>query len=234
MYHSLDSSGLRFSTHPDVFRAHVETLAAAHVPCVPLEAIQATPGAVALTFDDGYRNFVEHALPLLLRYHIPATLFAVSGYCGQTKTWRPHAEAGRDQPLLSWAELRDIAAAGISIGGHSVHHLDLSALPDDQALAEMRDCRNEIEDRLGRPVTTFAYPYGASNPRIRELARQQFPIACGTRTALVRENSDSMDLPRIFDFYLTPYWLRRLSGVDGRAYIALRKWVSAGRGWLAG
>src|SRR5205823_8602266 len=66
MYHSLDSSGHRFSTDPDAFRAQIEALSEARVPIVPLDAIQTTPGAVALTFDDGYRNFVEHALPLLI------------------------------------------------------------------------------------------------------------------------------------------------------------------------
>ena len=205
-------------------------MAESGLQAVPLDVVKGMPGSVSLTFDDGYCNFRDHALPLLVRHRLPATLFVVSGYCGRTRGWRSQAQPAYEQPLLSWEELREIADAGVTIGAHTVHHYNLISLPEEQVVREMHDCRIEIEDRIGRPVNAVAYPYGFSNARIRQLAEQEFQIACGTRLALVNENSDSFDLPRIFDFYLrSPFWLGRLNRPDGRAYIAIRKWVSAGR-----
>jgi len=233
VYHSLDTSGLVFSTDPGVFRAQIEAIAGSGLRTVPLEMIRRVPGAVALTFDDGYANFLDHALPLLVDHRLPATLFVVSGYCGRRRGWLSQSPPGTGQPLLSWNAIRQIAEAGITIGAHTVNHPDLLSLSDEQAIREMRDCRHEIEDRIGRPANALAYPYGRSNERIRRLAREEFQLACGTRLALVNDSSDPHDMPRIFDFYVkSPFWLRKLNRADGRAYIAARGWVAKGRDLL--
>ncbi len=232
LYHSLDRSGKIFSTDPSMFRAHLEALVESGVETVPLEAILKSPGAIALTFDDGYDNFHEQALPLLIQHGLPATLFVVSGQCGGSGQWRSRVGPMVKQRLLSWSQLREISEAGVTIGAHSVSHDNLVSLPEDAVIREMRDCRIEIEDRIGRPVNVFAYPYGISDRRIRKLAQQEFRVACGTRLSLVDKNSDPFDLPRICDFYLRNYYLkrparlRRLNQMEGRVYLAIRRWVS--------
>src|SRR3954470_8233749 len=82
-YHSLDESGSVISIRPDVFRRQMQTLAANGVKVVPLEDLFAHPGAVAITFDDGFANLADHALPVLEHLGLPATIFVVSGYCGK-------------------------------------------------------------------------------------------------------------------------------------------------------
>ena len=64
-YHSIDDSGSVISVSPAQFRRHMQILTEKRIRVVPLRDVQATPGAVALTFDDGYRNLVEHAAPVL-------------------------------------------------------------------------------------------------------------------------------------------------------------------------
>src|SRR5260221_9817255 len=227
LYHSLDRSGTIFSTDPSLFREHLEALAESGVETVPLEAVRKTPGAIALTFDDGYDNFHEHALPVLVERRLPATLFVVSGQCGGTSQWRSRAGRAVAQRLLSWRQLREIAEAGVTIGAHTVSHVNLASLPEDKVIREMRDCRMEIEDHIGRPVNVFAYPYGISDRRIRRLAQQEFRMACGTRLSLVDKKADPFDLPRICDFYVRntylncPLRLRRLNQMAGRAYLAI-------------
>lgn len=235
VYHSLDNSGDLFSTGPAMFRAHLNALVESGIQIVPLEAIQTTPQAIALTFDDGYANFREHALPYLLELELPATVFVVSGQCGRTSQWESRMGPHVNQKLLNWSELREIASAGIGIGAHTVSHENLALLTDEKVIREMRDSRAEIESRIGLPVKAFAYPYGVSNRSIQRVARQQFQIACGTHLSLVHEKSNPFDLPRIFDFYLRhrylnrPVRLRRLNQMEGRVYLAMRRWLSKAR-----
>jgi peptidoglycan/xylan/chitin deacetylase (PgdA/CDA1 family) len=98
LYHSISESGDRFSTPPAVFRRQLETLADSGLRCVRLEDAMTERGSVALTFDDGYEDFLEQALPLLLRYGFPATLFVVSGQCGGPRRWGWRGGTGKRRP----------------------------------------------------------------------------------------------------------------------------------------
>jgi hypothetical protein len=115
------------SVAPDLFRRQMEALAASRVKVVPLEAIFEHPGAVAITFDDGFVNVAEHAAPVLERLALPATVFVVSGYCGKRNNW-PTQPAGIPQlPLMDWTALRGLPPL-FSLGAHTVNHPDLSGL----------------------------------------------------------------------------------------------------------
>jgi len=108
VYHSFDETARVFSTSPINFRQQVETIRCERIPVVPLRQIRQTNGAICLTFDDGFRNFTEHALPVLLEYQIPATLFVVSGYCGKSRGWASISPpSALDDELLSWTEVRE-------------------------------------------------------------------------------------------------------------------------------
>jgi peptidoglycan/xylan/chitin deacetylase (PgdA/CDA1 family) len=222
LYHSLDQTGGLFSIDPALFRRHMEAIVQCGIAVAPLAGVRETPGALALTFDDGHRSFLDHALPLLVESHLPATVFVVSGYCGH----RPGA--------LTWSEVREIAAAGIEVGAHSVTHRDLTTLSAAEAQEEMRGSQAHIEDRLGRPVRAFAYPYGRLNTRVRRQASDIFDLACGIELAQAGRRSDQFDLPRVFDFYVrNPRRLKRLAGLEGHAYLALRRTASALRRGVA-
>lgn len=228
-YHSLDDSGSRISISPGLFRAHLDALAASSFKVVPLTNVGDHPGCVALTFDDGYRNFFEVAMPLLNEYRFPATVFVVSSRCGETNDWVSRL---RDLPrleILTWTEILEISHAGISIGAHTVNHPDLTTLPARQVVRELRDCRAAIEDRIGLSVDSLAYPYGAVSPAVRGIAREEFKLACGTRLQFAGLGSDPFDLPRIDAGYLRrTWWMSRLDTRLGSAYIAaqrLRLWI---------
>jgi peptidoglycan/xylan/chitin deacetylase (PgdA/CDA1 family) len=228
-YHSLDTSGSVISVDPDTFRQQMEILARRAVPVVPLEQILSTPGGVAITFDDGFQNFYDHAFPILTRYRLPATVFVVSGYCGRWNNWPTQSRTGIPiLPLMHWSQLREIAAAGISIGAHSVTHPRLSQLPLAQVEEEWDRCREEIQQRTGRPVTTAAYPYGDSNEVVRACAGQRFALSFGTRFAPVSGKADVTDLPRLDAYYFrSRFWFESLwswrgEGYVGGAYVLMR------------
>jgi peptidoglycan/xylan/chitin deacetylase (PgdA/CDA1 family) len=225
-YHSLDDSGSAISVSPRTFRDHMRLLADSGTPVVPLERIRENPGAIALTFDDGFRNFLEHAFPVLREKGFPCTVFVVSGFCGDYNRWpsQPSAPRVPTLPLMNWKELREIAGQGIVLGSHTVTHPKMAGLSAAEVEEELRCSQGAIEDAAGKPVTTFAYPYGESTPAVWEAVRRRFKIACGVKLAYVSGESDDVDLPRLDAYYLQKrVWFQGLDAGYGAAYIAARR-----------
>jgi peptidoglycan/xylan/chitin deacetylase (PgdA/CDA1 family) len=223
-YHSLDTSGSVISMAPELFRQQMECLVERGIPVVQLSEVEKKPGSVALTFDDGFRNFVEHALPVLERYSLPATVFVVTGHCGGRNDWLQPYGGVPLLELMDWSELKQLVQSGVELGAHSVHHRDLSVLAEELVAQELNDCRRELEDRTGAAVTALCYPYGCSTPGVRRLVRQHYQLACGTTLQFVTPPTDPFDLPRIDAYYLRkPFWFKQVVCGDGETYLATRR-----------
>jgi peptidoglycan/xylan/chitin deacetylase (PgdA/CDA1 family) len=208
----------------------MEMLARSGTPVVPLAAVQEHPGSVALTFDDGYCNFYEQALPVLVKYRFPATVFVVTGYCGRHNDWRSRQRHPSRLELMGWRELRESAQLGVSPGAHTVTHPDLSTLSGEDIARELRDCRASLEDQTGQPVETFAYPYGAWSAGARLAVSRQFRIGCGTELRFVDSRSDPFVLPRVDVMYRSwPGWFSRFTNRRSEVYLALQRWKHAGQ-----
>jgi peptidoglycan/xylan/chitin deacetylase (PgdA/CDA1 family) len=222
-YHSLDDSRSVISTPPAVFRRQMEFLAQSGIPVVPLDQAVARPGSVAISFDDGFGNLADHALPVLEQYHLPATIFVVSRYCGKMNNWPSQPAGGVPQlPLLSWQELSTLPKL-ISIGAHTATHPDLSRLAAAECEREMSECNNEIEQRLSRRAPWLAYPYGTSSQLVRSLAGRKFELAVGTSLQFLSAQSHRLDLPRIDAYYFRGWFpLERLFTPAGKLYTGVR------------
>ncbi|WP_225821429.1 polysaccharide deacetylase family protein [Streptomyces naphthomycinicus] len=123
---------------------------------------------VGLTFDDGYADFVDHALAVLTRWGCTATLFVLPGRLGGDNAWDP---LGPRRPLLSADGIRRAAAAGVEIGSHGLTHVDLTRADDALLKAETAGSRAALEELLDAPVTGFCYPYGTVDRRAVEAVR---------------------------------------------------------------
>jgi peptidoglycan/xylan/chitin deacetylase (PgdA/CDA1 family) len=132
-----------------------------------LLAAGCTDKLIAVTFDDGYRNFRTAGLPVLREFGARATLYASVGHLGGRAGWlgRWAPDFG---PLLTWSELQEVAAAGdVEIGNHSLIHHPLDVLPAGRLRREIGQSHDELEQRLQRPVRSFAYPHGYHSRRVR-------------------------------------------------------------------
>ena len=128
---------------------------------------QLPPKPIILTFDDGYRDNFTYAFPLLKKFSFPAVIFLVTDRQRRTNFW----DADEPQvPLMSDAEIREMSAAGIEIGSHTVSHADLTRCPSTELQLELSDSKKALEDLLGKSIVSLAYPYGKVNKTVKAAA----------------------------------------------------------------
>ncbi len=157
-YHSIGHRRYEMNVTPKAFAAQMAWLAS-NQTVISIESAAAGGSGVALTFDDGYRDNLINALPILEHYGFPANVFVVSGCLGATLSSEKEPENGT---LMSPEELREAASRGLTIGGHTRKHPRLSTLTPERQAEEIDGCKADLEEILEAPVNTFAYPYGSA------------------------------------------------------------------------
>ena len=125
-------------------------------------------GLIGLTFDDGYADFLEHALPVLTRYSFGATAFPVAGLLGGYNDWDPD---GPRKPLMTEAQVRQVAEAGVEIGSHGLRHIPLPDIPAAALAEEAAESRAILRAASGQDVDGFCYPWGYVDAAVVGAAR---------------------------------------------------------------
>lgn len=118
----------------------------------------------AVTFDDGFQNIVDNALPELSIRNIPATLFIVTEFLGSTRAWEHRGgDDTREQQVMSAEQLKKLPSPLVTIGSHTMTHPFLPAIEPSQLRRELQGSRLKLEETLGQKVKLLSFPYGASN-----------------------------------------------------------------------
>jgi peptidoglycan/xylan/chitin deacetylase (PgdA/CDA1 family) len=160
------------------------------------------PKPIVLTFDDGYRDFYTDVYPILKKYHAKATAYIISGFLGYPNT-------------MDARQVREIAGGGlVEIGAHTVNHAWLKGLPAPSLVYEVNQSKKTLEELTGKPVVSFAYPYGAFDvPAIQAVAAAGFTSALST-------------VPGIDQYQIHRYFLYRLQP-GGRVGNSLLSWLDS-------
>jgi peptidoglycan/xylan/chitin deacetylase (PgdA/CDA1 family) len=214
LYHRVDDDDDALALPPRRFREQMDYLASEGYRVVDLmeslallDAGEAPPKTIGLTFDDGFADLAEHALPVLTEHGFRATVFITTGVTDGRLAFPWYA---RQPPVLGWDEVVELDRAGtMRFEAHTVSHPSLLAVDDAGAQTEIQDSKRELEGRLERPVTAFAYPAGLFGDRERRLvadAGYTAAVSCepgvnrpdSDRFALRRRQIDSRD--RLLDF----------------------------------
>lgn len=152
---------------------------------------------VVITFDDGYADTLEQALPVLQRNGFSATCYAVSQRLGQHNDWDA-AALNVSKPLMTAAQLRAWCDAGMEAGAHTRTHARLTACDDATLAQEVGGSKQDLEALLDRPVTQFCYPYGDLDARVVEATRRAgYAAATTTQRGRARPGDDPLLYRRV-------------------------------------
>jgi len=193
--------GWQFTHSPAAFEWQLKELRRRHYEFISLgqllDEIRARnrerPGSVVVTFDDGWRDNYEFALPVLKGLGITATFFVTTAHL------RP---GGQDPKRMGLPELRHLVQAGFTIGAHSRSHPDLARISPEAAREEIAGSKADLESALGIPVDLFAYPGGAFNATVARLTREAgYRAAC---SVLGPWTNDRRSLYWLYRDLLTP------------------------------
>ncbi len=241
MYHSIDDSGSVVSVSPHLFRQQMKCLFAmgwqAQRLCDAVEYRRANgqypDRTVVITFDDGFANLYEHALPTLTELDFVATVFVVTDHIGENNNWASPPPGLGVQRLLSWSQLKELRKAGWEIGAHSRTHPDLRQCDQVALESEIIGSAKDVEDYFGEPVRSFAYPYGYHSLTASEITVCTFQAAC---TTLLRRtcNEPAHLLPRVDAYYVrTLDDMRSLVTGKWDYYLTWRRWARHVRAGLS-
>jgi peptidoglycan/xylan/chitin deacetylase (PgdA/CDA1 family) len=173
LYHRVVGLGGEIDTPPALFERQLAALAAGERVLTLDQALDpAAGGGVVVTVDDGYRDFHDTVLPLLVRYRVPALLYLATGLVAGEGT-------GPDDPdALTWSQLAEALSTGlVGVGAHTHGHTDLSRATEQVCRDEMARSRELVEDRLGVACRHFAYPWAVASPTADRVARELFDTA---------------------------------------------------------
>lgn len=187
------------------FVQQLDAIAALGLCAKSTECVTETDHSIAITFDDGHQT-----------NQWAAEVLASRGWSG---TFFINPSTVGTQGFLSWAALRDMASAGMSIQSHSQNHFYHDDLSVPAQLEELICSKHVIEDQIGRPVLTFAPPGGRVSKSTTALAKQAgYTSVCTSRVGLWRASLESKwDIPRFAVLASTPLsqfdaWVRQSPG----------------------
>ncbi len=214
MYHRLaDAPRDAFSVRPEIFEAQMRLLAEER-RAISLEDLrlfvagrkELPRDACLITIDDGLLSTLTEALPILRRWGVPAVAFVSAGLVGSAHRY--------PEPYMGWDEVRAVVATGlVEIGSHAYTHRSLGLISAEEVRAEVTKSKEHLEDRLGTPIRSFAYPFGTrtdfSAETERAIADAGYTIAFNSMHGAIRPGMDPISLPRVKVEGGEPLWMFR-------------------------
>lgn len=152
---------------------------------------------VGLTFDDGYQNVLQNAIPVLNNLGFSSTNYIVSNHLGGSNFW-DHSKGVPASALMSKDELYQWLASGHELGSHTLDHVHLPEVSAAEAQRQIQQSKTDLEQLLQTPIEAFCYPYGHKNAQIESWVRASgYDNATTTARGLVLPSDDLLDLPRV-------------------------------------
>ena len=181
MYHSISDDKSNLSVSIKNFKKQIEYLHNSGFETIQFNKInQKIKKPLIITFDDGYKDNLINALPILKSYNFTSTCFIVSDLVGKSNIWDKNNKNYTHKELLSKNDLNECMNNGMFIGSHGKSHRSLIDLGHDEIVKEVNFSKNDIENLIGKKINCFSYPFGKINKLSAELVNKSYDFAVST------------------------------------------------------
>jgi peptidoglycan/xylan/chitin deacetylase (PgdA/CDA1 family) len=217
-YHSINNENCPISLNLEEFEKQLVFFKKNNFQSIHCNEIKNTSKKkFIITFDDGYKDLITNALPLLKKYNFKATCLIISNLIGKRNIWDEFNENIKDKELMNLSDINYWLKNGMRIGSHSKNHKKLTKLDDKEKIDEIINSKNELESLTGTTIDSFCYPYGLYNENVVNIVKEKYDFAFTTNRSRFNTNKHNKYLlPRIdmgkkiskFKLYLkafTPY-----------------------------
>jgi len=169
---------------------------------------------VVITFDDGYRDNYLFAFPILKQYGFRGTFFLTVAYIGTNEVLPMCREKSgpvevEDLPL-TWEQIAEMKEYGMEFGSHTCYHWHLDELPEEEMVKELTESKRCLEEKLQSKVTSFCYPSGRFDKRVKEAVCRAGYLAAVVTPRHEQPDEDLYSLKRIGIYFCDAGWRFRL------------------------
>jgi peptidoglycan/xylan/chitin deacetylase (PgdA/CDA1 family) len=208
MYHNINTPPAKerlssLYTSPQTFHRQMSALAFLGYKGVSLRELlpylkgEKQGKVVGITFDDGYLDNLENALPILNKYNFSSTCYLVPGQIGKSNVWCAGQNV-KECSLMNQSHIQEWLKHGQDIGSHTVQHVHLCQIEKKKAQDEITDSKKLLEDAIGVSILDFCYPYGEYNEGIKNYVKEAGYLTATTTERKRFELTDSLfSIPRV-------------------------------------
>lgn len=199
MYHSITNDNSNLSVSPELFDQQIKYLNHSGYKSIKFNQLtENNEKPIIITFDDGYKDNLVNALPILKKYNFTSTCFVVSDYIGKFNKWDLSHKKFMRKELLNKNDILEWIKYGMDIGSHGKTHKSLTKLLKNEINDEISESKDYIQNLLGYPVETFSYPFGHTNKLSVEIVKNFYKYAVTTiRSRYNTKKHYNFYIPRI-------------------------------------
>tara|TARA_Y100000591_G_scaffold117402_1_gene100361 strand:+ start:761 stop:1477 length:717 start_codon:yes stop_codon:yes gene_type:complete len=201
LYHSISNDNSPMSLNINFFENQMKYLKNNGFQTVDFNEIDPnlkSKKQIIITFDDGYKDILNNALPILKKYNFKATSFFVTNLIGQNNSWDVKKKSYIKKEIMNPSDILQWISSGMHIGSHSHNHVDLTKISEEKLLYELEFSKKFLEDKFDNKNNIFCYPYGKVNENVHYHTKKFYSKAVTTnrsRYSLKRHNTHL--IPRI-------------------------------------
>ena len=199
LYHSISDDNSMMSLNVNIFENHIKYLKKNGYTSINFNEIdQSAKKQIIITFDDGYKDVLLNALPILKKYDFKATCFFVTNLIGQDNSWDINKKNFSKKEIMNINDINNWISSGMHVGSHSHNHLDLTKISEKKLLNELDFSKKILEDKFDIVSDIFCYPYGKVNQNVYYLTKKIYNKAVTTnRSRYDLKKHNSHLIPRI-------------------------------------
>lgn len=198
-YHSISDEQSSISISTNIFEKQIIFLKKLSYETVNFDEIDPNKkNQIILTFDDGYKDILINALPILKKYNFKATCFFVTNLIGKNNNWDNKKENYKIKELMNPDDIKEWYENGMSVQSHSHNHLDLTKLSNMEIINELEYSKKYLKEKFNIKSDVFCYPFGKVNRNVYEITKKIYKNAVTTNRSRYNINKHNRILiPRI-------------------------------------